>query len=69
MNIMEAAASGNRRATLVALRDAIAHTIEYCESGRDMASLSKRLLEVMDEIDLIDAADNPDELDMVFDGL
>ena len=53
MDLVSAAASGDRRATLVALRDAIARTIQSCESGRDMASLSKRLMEVMDELDAI----------------
>lgn len=51
MKLTEAAASGNKRETLTALRDAIALTIETCESGRDMAALSKRLMEVMQEID------------------
>lgn len=49
--ITEAAKSGDRRATLMALRDSLAATIENCESGRDMAALSKRLMEVMDELD------------------
>ena len=53
MDLVSAAASGDRRATLVALRDAIAKTIQSCESGRDMASLSKRLMEVMDELDAL----------------
>ena len=53
MSLVEAAASGDRRATLIELRDAIARTIQSCESGRDMASLSKRLMEVMDELDAI----------------
>lgn len=55
MDLVSAAASGDRRATLVALRDAIAKTIQSCESGRDMASLSKRLMEVMDELDALAA--------------
>lgn len=49
--LTEAAASGDRRATLVALRDSIARTIDDCESGRDVAALSKRLMEVMAELD------------------
>lgn len=53
MNIVEAAASGDRLATLIALRDEIAETIQNCGSGRDMAALSKRLIEVMGEIDTI----------------
>lgn len=48
-----AAASNNRRNTLIALRDKLAETIETCESGRDIAALSKRLMEVMGELDAL----------------
>ena len=50
-NLVEAAKSGDKRATLMALRDKIAETIENCESGRDMAANSKRLMEVMAELE------------------
>lgn len=53
MDLLEAAKSGNKRATLIALRDKLAETIQNCESGRDMASNSKRLMEVMAEIEAI----------------
>ena len=57
-NLVEAAKSGDKRATLIALRDKLAETIQNCESGRDMASNSKRLMEVMAEIEAIpDPAD------------
>lgn len=70
MDLITAAASGDRRATLVALRDAIARTIQSCESGRDMASLSKRLMEVMDELDALgDPGAGMDEFDAVLDEL
>ena len=52
-NLIEAAKSGDKRATLIALRDKLAETIQNCESGRDMASNSKRLMEVMAEIEAI----------------
>ena len=55
-SLVEAAKSGNKRATLIALRDKLAETIENCESGRDMAANSKRLMEVMAEIEAL-----PDE--------
>ena len=55
-NLVEAAKSGNKRATLIALRDKLAETIQNCDSGRDMASNSKRLMEVMAEIEAL-----PDE--------
>lgn len=50
-SLLDAAQSGDKRATLIALRDKIAATIENCESGRDIAANSKRLMEVMAEID------------------
>lgn len=53
MNLIEAAKSGNKRDTLIALRDKIAETIENCESGRDMAANSKRLMEVMAELEAL----------------
>lgn len=55
-NLLEAARSGDKRATLIALRDKLAETIQNCDSGRDMASNSKRLMEVMAEIEAL-----PDE--------
>lgn len=53
-NLIDAAKSGNKKATLVALRDILAQTIQTCDSGRDMASNSKRLMEVIAEIELIE---------------
>lgn len=56
MNLTEAARSGDKRATLIALRDKLAETIDNCDSGRDMAANSKRLMEVMTELEAL-----PDE--------
>ena len=53
MKLTDAAKSGDKRATLIALRDILAKTIEECESGRDMASNTKRLMEVMAEIEAL----------------
>ncbi|HCG61407.1 MAG TPA: hypothetical protein DEV22_03195 [Collinsella sp.] len=69
MNIVTAAAKGDRLETLKAMRELIARQLDSCESGRDMASLSKRLIEVMDEIDAIEADANPTDMDAVFDEL
>ncbi len=52
-SLIKAAKSGDKRATLIALRDKLAETIENCDSGRDMASNSKRLMEVMAEIEAL----------------
>ena len=50
-NLIDAAKSGDKRQTLIALRDILAATIQNCESGRDMASNTKRLMEVMAELE------------------
>lgn len=60
-DLVSAAKSGNKRETLIALRDILAKTIQDCESGRDMASNSKRLMEVIAEIEAIDK-ERDDEL-------
>lgn len=53
MDLIQAAKSGDKRATLIALRDILAETIQNCESGRDMASNTKRLMEVMAELEAL----------------
>ena len=62
-NLMEAAKSGDRRRTLEALRDKLAASIQDCESGRDVAALSKRLMEVMGELDALPQPSAEDELE------
>lgn len=47
----DAVQSGDRRTALVQLRNSLAETIDDTESGRDIAALSKRLMEVMSEIE------------------
>jgi len=53
-SLIDAAKSGNKKETLIALRDILAKTIQTCDSGRDMASNSKRLMEVISEIEAIE---------------
>jgi len=57
MNVYDAVQENSKRATLEALRDSIARQIDACESGRDMASLSKRLMEVIAEIEALPSDD------------
>lgn len=52
-NLVRAVKSGDKRATLIALRDKVAEQIDKCESGRDMAALSKRLTEIMADIEAL----------------
>lgn len=60
-DLVKSAQSGDRRATLEALRDKLAAAISNSESGRDVAALSKRLMEVMDEIERLpqDRSESP----------
>lgn len=57
--VTEAAASGTTRELLVATRDRIAVAVENPNTAaRDLASLTKRLMETQREIEAIDARDN-----------
>ncbi len=53
MTILEAVRTDDRRTALVALRDKLAETLDAKDSARDIASNSKRLMEVMREIDAL----------------
>ena len=54
--IAEAASSGDLRATLAKLRDRLSRTLDDPNTPpRDLAALSRRFLEVVREIDEIDA--------------
>jgi len=56
--VSEAAASGDRRATLEALRDKLAATIDSWVEPKELAALSLRLERVLEELDgLSDDAD------------
>ncbi len=56
LTITEAAASGTMREQLVALRERIAKTVEDVNCPpRDLAALSRRLMEITKEIDSIDS--------------
>lgn len=56
--IFAAAQSGNQEAMLIATRDRIAVTLDNPETpARDLASLSKRLMEISREIDKLQAVE------------
>lgn len=57
-----AAAGMSRRALLTALRDKIAADIDEGVAARDLASLSRRLLEISKELDGIEASEDGDEV-------
>lgn len=59
--ISSAAARNDRRAMLVALSDKIAATLDSPDTHpRDIASLSKRLMEISDELKAFDAQQGTD---------
>lgn len=56
--VTKAASEGTHRELLVAMRDRIAQTVESADCPpRDLASLSRRLMEIAKDIELIDVAD------------
>lgn len=60
--IATAARSGDRRRLLASLRDSIAKQLDEGVAPRDMASLSKRLVDIANEIAEIDAALEGDDV-------
>jgi hypothetical protein len=61
--VSKAAEGGDRRELLVAMRDRLAKAVEDVNTpARDLAALSRRLLEVANEIEAIDSADGDDEI-------
>lgn len=49
-------AGGNRAASLRALRDRLATEMDRTESARDVAALSQRLMDVLEQIDAAERA-------------
>lgn len=59
-SVNSAAGSGDMRSLLVALRDRIASEIDAGVPARDLASLSRRLLDIAKEIEELDEAGGGD---------
>jgi hypothetical protein len=51
--IAKAAESGDRLETLIALRDRLAVDLDACQSARDVAALSQRLMDVLEQVDTL----------------
>ena len=63
MTVKAAADSGVRRNLLVAMRSRIALDIDSQDTpARDLAALSRRLLEIVKEIEAIDAEESDDDI-------
>jgi len=55
MTLRSTAEQGNRLETLRVLRDSIAADIDACESLRDKATLSQRLMDALVQIEALEA--------------
>ncbi len=54
-DLIRAAKSGDRLKTLIALRDLLAERLQHTESSRDISSMSRRLMQCISEIDVLEA--------------
>lgn len=68
MTILEAVRTNDRRAALIALRDKLAETLDAKDSARDIASNSKRLMEVLAELDALPPEEAASPLDRAREG-
>jgi hypothetical protein len=59
-SISEAAASGSRLDLLVAMRDEIAGKLDEGVPPRDLASLTRRLMEIAEDIEALEAETHGD---------
>lgn len=62
MKISEAAASGDARTLLVAMRDLVARKLDEDPHPRDVPPLTKRLREIAEDIRLLDAESEGDRV-------
>jgi hypothetical protein len=64
--VAAATREGGRLESLVALRDTLAHSIDSCDSLRDLASLSRQLTDVLAQIEsLLPAESKGDDVDEI----
>ena len=68
MSLSDAVGSGSERRALEALRDALADQLDGCESARDYAALSLRLMDCLSRISALESAE-PVERKSVLDDL
>ena len=64
-NLIMAADSGDRLETLKALRHLLAARLDKCESNRDVASMSKRLMDCIEEIEELEKKKDESEHDQL----
>lgn len=54
LNLIEATKTGDRLQTLYALRDLLADKLQNTDCGRDVASMSRRLMQCVSEIETLE---------------
>ena len=63
VTVTAAATAGNHRAMLTAMRDRVARTVDDPKTpARDLAALTRRLMDIAREISVMDAADAEDDI-------
>lgn len=66
-DLVTATADGDRLESLIALRDLIAERLQKSNSDRDTASMSRRLMQILEEIEALErerAAANSKKIDL-----
>ena len=66
-DLITATADGDRLESLIALRDLIAERLQRSNSDRDTASMSRRLMQILEEIEALErerAAANSKKIDL-----
>lgn len=67
-SVVDAAASGSTRDLLLAMRDRIAIAVEdKATPARDLAALTRRLMDIAKELEALDAADAEDDIGRALD--
>ena len=61
--LVQAAKQGDKRGMLEATRDILAYSIEECGSMRDLAALSKRLVEICEMLDALPDSEDVNPVD------
>lgn len=63
--LREIAATGDRLATLTAVRQALAASIDSCDSARDMPALTRQLAAVLEQIAVLSPSKKVDAVDEI----
>ena len=69
-DLITAAKTGDRLATLISLRDLLAERLQHTNSGRDVGSIARQLIICLEEIDALrEKDDDTDDNEITVDKL